>query len=99
MQEIEINGKNYRVGRLNAIDQWHVFRKLAPVLSGLGQTFSSLPSLSDDDTEYVLRKCLAACTRHNGDQWSRISAPNGAIMFDDLDMMQMIRLTVEVLRD
>lgn len=36
MREFEVNGVKYRCGRLNAFEQLHVFRKLAPVIGAAG---------------------------------------------------------------
>jgi hypothetical protein len=40
MQELEIEGRKYRTGKLDAFKQYHLMRKLLPLLSGLGETFS-----------------------------------------------------------
>lgn len=36
MNEFEVNGVKYRSARMNAFEQFHVFRKLAPVLGAAG---------------------------------------------------------------
>jgi hypothetical protein len=44
MAEIELNGIQYRTGqKISAMDQFHVFRKLSPVMSGMGETFNQMP--------------------------------------------------------
>lgn len=35
MQEFEINGKKYRIGKLDAFKQFHVTRKIAPIVPTL----------------------------------------------------------------
>src|SRR5262252_4128935 len=42
MQEVEIDGRKYRTGRLTAFEQFHLTRKLMPILSGMGETFSQI---------------------------------------------------------
>jgi len=42
MQELEIDGAKYRTGQLNAFAQFHVFRKLTPVISGVINSFASI---------------------------------------------------------
>lgn len=42
--EIELDGHTYRIGKLDAIKQWHVFRRLIPVLG----SFSGLFSIDQD---------------------------------------------------
>jgi hypothetical protein len=42
MQELEVDGIKYRTGgKLSAFEQFHVFRKLTPVISGLIESFST----------------------------------------------------------
>lgn len=40
--EFEINGQKFRSAKLNAIEQFHVFRKLAPVLGAAGAMIGAL---------------------------------------------------------
>ena len=40
--EIEISGMTYRVGKLNALAQFHVSRRLAPVMAAIGLSLQSL---------------------------------------------------------
>lgn len=50
MQEIELGGIQYRTGdKMNTFDQFHVFRKLAPLMSGLGETFNQMPQTTDSE--------------------------------------------------
>jgi hypothetical protein len=48
VQELEIGGVNYRTGKLDAFQQFHVFRKLSPILSGLIESFSRARSSVGD---------------------------------------------------
>lgn len=41
--EISIGEDKYQVNSLNAMDQFHVFRRVAPLMRGLGEGFASLP--------------------------------------------------------
>ena len=91
MQQIEINGAQYRVGKMDARRQFHVMRRLAPLLSTLGPVAAGglddpaalapmaavLAGLSDEDVDYVLDTCLAVCQRQQGDAWAAIRVPNG----------------------
>jgi hypothetical protein len=38
MEELEVNGTWYRTGKLDAFKQFHLFRKLMPLFSGMGET-------------------------------------------------------------
>lgn len=121
MQEVELGGHRYRVGKLDAFKQFHLFRKLMPVLSGMGAMFSgdnedgftvdqnfwasmgpaatAIAEMSQQDSEYILKTCLHVCQMWNGHQWVRITTPSGELMFEDIDMMQMLQLSFEVMKD
>lgn len=43
--EFEVNGKKYRAGKLDAMTQWHVFRRLGPILPAVQSIQSVLPDL------------------------------------------------------
>lgn len=119
MNEVEIGGRRYRTGKLDAFKQFHLFRKLMPILSGLGAMFAAseteesavdfwsslgpvanaLATMSQEDSEYILKTCMAVCTTWNGQGWSRIASPNGDMMFDDINAMDMLMLSFEVVKD
>jgi hypothetical protein len=44
MIELEIAGRKYRTGKLNAKEQFHIVRRLAPLLAGLGESLSQIPT-------------------------------------------------------
>ncbi|MNR86943.1 hypothetical protein D3C71_1163810 [compost metagenome] len=133
--QITISGKNYTIGRLNALDQLHVSRKIAPIIpsliplisevakGGLSKVIESLESgddvelenidlkeldglssalsplmdviagMSEDDTNLVIHKCLSVVNRDGA-----LLCRGESIMFDDLDMMQILPLVVAVIR-
>lgn len=41
--DVEIGADKYRVSSLHAMDQFNVFRRIAPLMRGLGEGFTSLP--------------------------------------------------------
>lgn len=54
MITIEIKGQTYQVGRLNALAQFHVSRRLSPLLATLGTSLASLRGgLSLDLSEFL----------------------------------------------
>lgn len=65
-----------------------------------GPVMEVVSKMSDADVEYVIFTCLRACERAQGTSgWAPVVAPDGKqLMFADMDQMEMIRLTVEVLR-
>lgn len=112
--EIPIKGKKYRVGEIPAMKQFHVLRRLAGVLGGLGDLaklgpdmdpFAALEPLaegvskmSDQDAEYVINTCLAAVEMEQASGgWAKVVS-KGRLMFENMGMMTMLRLTMEVLK-
>lgn len=109
----EIGGQQYRIGRLDAKKQFHVARRLAPLLAGLGGALQAeskefvqlvapiadaLSKMSDEDTDYVIDTCLAVVQRRQNNQWASVVVRNGGLMFQDIDMAQMLQLTVAVIQ-
>lgn len=127
---IPVGGHDYTIGRLNALDQFHVSRKIAPVIptlmpiitevakGDLSKTIESIESgsngelenleplaqaleplmeafakMPEDDVNYIIYKCLAVVKRG-----SAIVCRGQTMMFDDLDMVQILPLVVAVIR-
>jgi len=78
MTEFTINGHTYKIGKLNALTQFHVARRIAPVVSGLGifievakadplaaigPVAEAIGKMTDADSEYVIYTCLGAVQR------------------------------------
>lgn len=127
---MEINGIEYTIGRLNAVDQFHVSRKIAPIvpklmpliaevakgdlektidsidkgekgdlkdlqpladaLSPLMEVFAQMP---EDDVNYIIYKCLSVAKRGGS-----VVCRNNTIMFDDIDMTQLLPLVIATIR-
>lgn len=102
--ETEINGVTYQLATLDAMTQFHVMRRIMPivgVISGddaMERAFRALGELSDEDSEYVLNKCLTGCMRKNGDNWAKVYV-NGRLMFEDIGLPGMLRLAVATLKE
>lgn len=116
-----IDGAPYKTGRLNAFQQFHVTRRLAPILGTLVQALGAqaaeevskkdmmllmftpvadaLSSMSDEDTNYILNTCLRVCQRQQPGGWADVLSPQGALMFQDIDMACMLQLTVAVIQE
>lgn len=116
---VEVGGFSYRIGRIDARKQFHVSRRLMPLLAGLGGAAALksqagadgfkkflvpisevLSKMSDEDVDYVLDACLSVCQRlqPNG-QGAPVMARGGGMMFNDIDMGQMVQLSVHVIRE
>ena len=144
MHEFKVGEHTYRAGKLNARQQFHVGRRISPligqmfaigpVISGIaaarramteegGETSDdeamditrateamlvpftrALAALSDADCDYVLDRCLGVVQRLSGSNgagaWGDVfNARANRIMFEDIDLMQMMQITAEVLMD
>ena len=127
---ITIGEHEYSIGRLNALDQFHVSRKIAPIIptlmpiisevakGDLTKTIESIElgdnnelgsleplaqalepfmeafaKMSEEDVNYIIHKCLSVVKRG-----SSVVCRGQSIMFDDLDMEQILPLVVAVIR-
>lgn len=132
--QIKIDNHNYTIGRLNALDQLHISRKIAPIVpnlipiisevakgglakaieaidansenldgvdisnldglsTALAPLMNAIAAMSEDDTNYVIHKTLSVVHREGA-----ILCRGESIMFDDLDMMQILPLVIAVIR-
>ena len=127
---ITIGEHEYSIGRLNALDQFHVSRKIAPIIptlmpiisevakGDLSKTIESIElgdnnelgsleplaqalepfmeafaKMPEEDVNYIIHKCLSVVKRG-----SSVVCRGQSIMFDDLDMGQILPLVVAVIR-
>lgn len=115
---VEVGGHQYAIGRIDARKQFHIARRIAPLLAGLGSSAfkkgenadgfakflgpiaDALSKMSDEDVDYVLDVCLSVCQRvqPNG-QGAPIMSRAGGMMFNDIDMPQMVQLAVKVIQE
>lgn len=54
MEDIELGGNKYRIGRLNTFQQLHLSRKIAPILPKLIPLFSAIASRPKDTEAFDL---------------------------------------------
>jgi hypothetical protein len=104
MSEFSIDNIDYRVEKLDAFRQFALVRKLAPAFTllagqpdkeaaraGFPRAFAAISaSLTNDDANDVLQICLGACMRRQGGNWARVSAPNGSLMFGDMNDISVV---------
>jgi hypothetical protein len=97
----------YRFRKMNAFDQLHVMRRLAPLISRLGKlsdlTLDSafgpiaeaMAEMQDSDVNYILEKCLSVVDRRLPDgSWMRVWNKDAKQMqFEDLQLAGMMHLT------
>jgi len=111
----------YHIGKLNAMKQFHITRRLAPALATVGMSVAQLKELKglddmasllgpvsgvlaameDKDADYIIFTCLAVVTRVQSDgRPAPITvAGENRLMFEDINMPQMLRLVFEVVRE
>lgn len=110
----EVNGHEYSIRKIDAIKQFHIARRIAPVLGGIMEAQAAgaetmegfLPAMieavgkmSDVDTEYVINNCLLAVQRKHGDGWTAVMSKNGARMFDDMDLKELLTIVGKVIQE
>ncbi|NII73263.1 hypothetical protein FHW84_001832 [Dyella sp. SG562] len=110
MAEFEVKGQQYRSGKLDAFKQFHVSRRLVPVMSSMaGQSSmdgfvksisNAIAGMSDGDCDYILNTALSVVQRQQGQSWAKVFDDRSrSLMFDDIDMGAMIAIAQNVLQD
>lgn len=128
--EISVGEKTYRVRKLDPRQQFHLSRKLAPILLALGKSASVIPeekpdageaapetrsegilqvarvmepiaealaAMEEKEVDYVLNMCMSVCDLRQGDSYARMITAKGDLMFDNMEMKDMIQLTMKVI--
>jgi hypothetical protein len=112
--EFDIGGNTYRSGKMDTFKQFHVSRRLVPILGNVAgavggeASFEDLvqplmvgiAAMTDADCDFILEACLKVVQRQQGTTWSPIYAgSNQALMFDDIDMSVMLQIAGKVIQD
>lgn len=112
--EFEIGGNTYRGGKMDTFKQFHVSRRLVPILGNVAGAVTGevsfedlvqplmhgIASMTDADCDFILEACLKVVQRQQGNAWSPIYAgANQALMFDDIDMSAMLQIASKVIQD
>lgn len=104
--EFEVNGITYRASKLDAMKQFHIVRRLAPILAEIssafkGETMEALSSmadalarLDDKDANMILFGLLNAVERKelHGVGYSKITTANETLMYQDIDLPAMLQI-------
>jgi len=114
MTEIDVGERHFRIGRLNAFDQLHVFRRVMPLLRPVAEELKRnakadmldatmamtgvLSEIPDERLNYVLYKCLAVTYLRQESGYAAVVV-NNTLMFQDLDMPALMRLTIAVITE
>lgn len=59
---------------------------------------NTLSDLSDDDSNAIIHPCLAVVSRETGKSYTAIFT-SGQLMFDDIDLMDMLQIVARVVGD
>jgi len=104
-----IEGITYRTGQLNAKEQFHVARRLAPIVGAMASAqgtgmFASLADavskLDDKDVDYVMRTTMRVVTRQTGDRFIGVWNVQGdAPQFADMTAPVLLQLMIAVIQD
>jgi hypothetical protein len=122
MDEFTIGSQKFKLNRINAMIQFHIVRRIGPLLADLMSTMAQiskknvdalsedeklqefsliaepvmrgLSRLSDQDSEYVLYRLLAAVEIHQPqfNVWSVVAKADTGILFQDLEMPVLLQL-------
>lgn len=71
---------------------------LASFAEAAGPFAEALAAMPDAEVEYVVKTCLSVVKRNQAGTWSPLVA-NGALMFADMDLGQMLPIVARVLRE
>ena len=104
--EFELEGRTYRANKIDARTQFHIVRRLAPVLGEIAPALqgkggldalpplaNAVAKLTDSDADYVIFGLLRAVVRKQdqGLGWGPV-ATGEQLMYDDITMPLMLKL-------
>lgn len=104
--EFELEGRTYRANKIDARTQFHIVRRLAPVLGEIAPALqgkggldalpplaNAVAKLTDSDADYVIFGLLKAVVRKQdqGLGWGPV-ATGEQLMYDDITMPLMLKL-------
>lgn len=77
---------------------------MAEVIAGhgesvLGPLAAAVSSMPDADAESIVMTCLDVVVRQDSGTWARVTAPGGGLMFQDIDLSEMLQITAKVIQD
>lgn len=63
-----------------------------------GPVAEVVSKMSNADVDFVIKTCLSVVRRRSGDSYAPMMSAQGVLMFQDLRMPEMLRVTIEVIR-
>jgi len=108
--EFEVNGITYKASKLDAMKQFHIVRRLAPILAEISSAFKgdtmevlssmaiALAKLEDKDANMILFGLLNAVERKEpqGVGYSKITTADNGFMYQDIDLQAMLQIAYNV---
>jgi hypothetical protein len=98
----------YRAGVLDAFKQLYVAKRLFPVLKGfteiagvnvemlsassLDKFIDAVSGLKDEDLQFIISTCMSVVSKRDGKAWVRLTASNGALMFEDMSLIETLTI-------
>lgn len=97
-----VNGVNYKAAKLPALKQFHLIRRLAPVMAhitnpddALAGIANAISELKDEDANYVLFGLLGVVEREQPPHgWAKISVGE-SLMFQDIGLVEMMQIAAK----
>lgn len=108
--EFELKGVEYRIAKLDAMKQFHIVRRLAPLMAELAPKdgkdggsmdglASALSKMSDADSESLLHSLLGCITRKENQGLGFSKVTNGtSLMYQDIDFPELMQLAWQALQ-
>lgn len=101
-----INGVNYKASKLPAIKQFHIVRRVAPLLAGMTDKdkaiegiMNGIGSLKDEDANYILFGLLSCVEREQlGHGWAKVCTGE-SLMFQDIDLGVMFQIATKAFQE
>ena len=108
--EFELNGHTYTIGSMDVFSQLQIARKFAATSTVINTLMDEknkdkdttllvtilLSYLSDEDSEFVVKKCLSVVSRRDGDKYAKIMS-TGGLMYSDIGLSEMLAITKAVI--
>ncbi len=107
--EFELNGHAYVVGPMDVFTQLQIARKFVATSTVIGTLMDEknkdkdttllvtvlLSYFSDEDSDFVVRKCLSVVSRRDGDKYAKVMSAGG-LMYSDIGLSEMLGITKAV---
>lgn len=62
-----------------------------------GPILKAISALPDADRRFIIKACLSVVSREVNEAWARIVAPNGDLLYADLDLPEMLSIGWKVI--